>query len=160
MRLIIIPFLCFALAACLQQKAVIKKANAFYYVRTPGIVQVDDRGNELPQLKDTVFEVYLESSIPLTVTRGWKNDKVYAVSAEPIKEATISPEVHSDNENEQQLKPSKGNFFYRLSLRNGEPSPAPQKLKSAEILLEIRAEGKPFYYRLKQVKPIQSPQFG
>jgi len=94
MRLIIIPFLCFALTACSQQKAVIKKANAFYYVRTPGTVQIDDRGNELPQLRDTVFDVYLESSIPMTVTKAWKNDKVYAVSAEAIKEATINPEIH------------------------------------------------------------------
>jgi hypothetical protein len=136
--LFILFFATVCLTSIAQTKYNIKKVNAFYTVRMPGNIPVDDNGHPLRHYPDTAHVIYIETFKAAPVwKRAWINGKAFSVSL--INTSSTAIEVGAINENGKMIKliPQKGNKIAQLELSSSsQPTKQPKKTRKNEILLQ------------------------
>ena len=139
----------------------IVRAEAFYTIRTPGTIAVDDKGQPVPIQQNKVYSVFLEvkGQVP-EWTRAWADEKFFNIIALPLKEKNTV--IGSIKENDQQvvMAASNGNTLLQLELSPNELfQKSPEVLKPGEVLLEGKWQGKPFYHKVQKVVELASPMY-
>jgi hypothetical protein len=147
----LIFILCFhCLISCSQSRYAIKKINAFYIVKMPGNIPVDENGNSLFKGPDTLITIYAEiSGIGPEWKTAWRNDKTYTVHASLVSQTPYEAGTKESDGKKVMLTPAFGNKLWQLTLMvNKNEIKLPQKLKPGELLLSGKFMGKIIYKKI------------
>lgn len=119
--------------ACSSTKHLIGQTNAFYTVRLPGIVPVDEEGRALPAGADTINFVYVETALKdITWKEAVINGNRYFILARIIEAPTV---VGRDKESLQEIRlmPSPPVFLWQLTFKPLGGSASPGSAKSFHL---------------------------
>jgi hypothetical protein len=112
-----IVFSCFLfLLACSGVKRTIVNAKAYALTAQRGTVQVDDKGNEVPWVPETVITVYVEAKQDaVKFDSAWLNNQAYLVRMQMI---TNTLEIGFDENTGEKIiiSPSPENYLYQLQI--------------------------------------------
>ncbi|HMD00156.1 MAG TPA: hypothetical protein VKH37_08375, partial [Ferruginibacter sp.] len=74
----IICFSLVSICSAAQSTYGIRRADAFFMERIPGVIRADDNDKEVPFKPDTVTTIYIEfSGKPVRWIKAWKDGKTY-----------------------------------------------------------------------------------
>jgi hypothetical protein len=136
-----------------QSGYTIRKINAFYIVKMPGNIPVDENGNSLYKGTDTLLTVYIELSGkgPEWKT-AWFQNVSYSVSSSLISLTPYEAGTKTSDGKKMILKPAAGNKLWQLTLqKENNTNKLPQKIKSGEILLSGKCLNKIIYTKIDSV---------
>lgn len=151
--------LCIINTSCAQVKA-IKQAKAYYYIRTPGNIPVDEKRNPIERKPDTVLNVYIEVNGKLPQwTKAWQKNHTYSITENSLQDSEIIIGKKLNSDEDIRMKKNKAHRLIVLELQSTRIEPAPQQLKNSEILLQGTLNGKSFFYKIKNAVEIASPEF-
>lgn len=161
--LFLLCFILITVSSCAQSKYGIKKITAFYALRTPGNIPVDENGKELYSGPDTIHTIYIEVSGKNTVKweDAWKNNNYYTVISTKITQATFEAGMGKTANSRIIIKPAAGNTLWQLSLSPLETKPAkPAKALHDEIILQGKYNGKKVIQKIsKQTELVLPPSY-
>jgi hypothetical protein len=158
-QLFLLSFVLIALSSCAQSKYSIKKITAFYALRTPGNIAVDEKGNELYSGPDTIHTIYIEVSGKNTVKweDAWKNNNYYTLISTKITQAIFEAGMDK-NSNKVILKPATGNTLWQLSLSPSETKTSkPGKGVANEIIIQGKYNGKKIIQKISKLTELVLP---
>jgi hypothetical protein len=159
-QLFLLSFILIAVSSCCaQSKYGIKRITAFYALRTPGNIPVDENGRELYSGPDTIHTIYIEVSGKNTVKweDAWKNNNYYTVISTKITQVTFEAGMDK-NSNKVILKPATGNTLWQLSLSPSEiKMTKPAKAFQDEIILLGKYNGKKIIQKISKLTELVLP---
>jgi hypothetical protein len=158
-QLFLLSFVLIAISSCAQSKYGIKKITAFYALRAPGNIAVDEKGNELYSGPDTIHTIYIEVSGKNTVKweDAWKNNNYYTLIGTKITQAIFEAGMDKNN-NKVILKPATGNTLWQLSLSPSEiKMTKPAKAFQDEIILLGKYNGKKIIQKISKLTELVLP---
>ena len=159
-NIFLVCFLAIAFISSAQTKVDIVQSKAFYYLRTPGALLVDDNGNPVNKTPDTITTIYLEirGKVP-HLEKAWMYGQSFNLVPTIVKANTVNAGKKPDSDKEVTFKISKGNSLVSLELTEGKQLPKPQKTGKDEILIQGTQNKKKFYYKVKKIMQVSSPEF-
>jgi hypothetical protein len=159
-QLFLLSFICIAISSCAQSKYGIKKITAFYALRTPGNIPVDENGRELYSGPDTVHTIYIEVSGKNIIKweDAWKNNNFYTVISTKITQAAFEAGMEKTENSKVIIKPAAGNTLWQLSLSPSETKTAkPPKSLENEIILQGKYNGKKIIQKINKLIELVLP---
>jgi hypothetical protein len=160
-QLFLLSFILITDSSCAQSKYGIKKITAFYALRTPGNIPVDENGRELYNGPDTIHTIYIEVSGKNTVKweDAWKNNNYYTIISTKIAQATFEAGMGKIANSRVVIKPAAGNTLWQLSLSPSETNTSkPSKGAENEIILQGKFNGKKITQKInKQTELVLPP---
>lgn len=156
----LVCFLASSFISSAQTKVDIVQSKAIYYLRTPGALLVDDNGNPLNKTLDTITTIYLEirGKVP-QLEIAWMYGQSFNLVPTIVKANTITAGKKPGSDKEVTFKISKGNSLITLELTEGTQLPKPQKTGKNEILIQGTQNKKKFFYKVKKILQVSSPEF-
>ncbi len=150
----------FTLPSCAQSKPPLAKVYGFYVIPIPGTIRVDESGRPVDK-RDTVFNVYIETKASdIHWHRAWKNGRSFAVTAFPVNAAKAVVGESRAGQRKIELSAQKGSALWQLELSDDtKHEKAPQRLLGSEVLLKGQWKNKTFYYKIKSLTELASPQY-
>ena len=153
-RYVLIIALCFhCFISCSQSRYSIRKINAFFTVKLPGNIPVDENGKSLFKGPDTLITVYAEISgrAPDWKT-AWQNDKCYNIYASLVSQMPFEAGTNAKNGKKVLLTPAAGNKLWQLTLElSNHKMAAPVKLKTGDLLLSGKYLNKIFFNKIDSI---------
>ncbi len=130
--------------ACVQTHSLVRRADAFYTIRLPGNIAVDENGNRLPARIDTITVIYLETTTKhISWDTAWTVGKTYRIIAEPIVQTPFEAGISKQGRQKIILRPIKRNYLWQLQLLLFEQNSAsPQPIRKDQIIFRGRYKGK------------------
>ena len=159
-NLLLICLLSIAFVSCAQMKVNIVQSKAYYYLRTPGALLVDENGNPVNRTPDTITIIYLEvkGKVPQLET-AWMHGQSFNIVPTLVTGNTINTGKKPDSDQQITFNTSKGNSLVTLELTEGKQIPIPKKIGKDEILIQGTYGKKKFFYRVKNLLQVSSPEF-
>ncbi len=160
-NMILLATIIISVTSCAQLNKSIVKASAFYTVRTPGTIPVDDAGQPLAMQLNKVYNLFLEvKDSSLEWIKAWTGDKVFNLIPIAVKGRSAVIGKKRAGGKEIVMTAGEGNFLVQLELSpNNTYQKAPQALKQDDVLLQGKWKGKPFYYKIPTVTELASPEY-
>ncbi len=118
-KLFILYFFLFnSLLSCSQTKYSVQNARAYYSVRLPGTLLVDDSGNPVQKEPNVINFIYVETKKGEAInwTLAQKKNKLYSVIATPIERTPYEVGISKATNRKIILSPAKGNSLWQLEL--------------------------------------------
>lgn len=159
-QLFFLSFILIVISSCAQSKYGIKKVTAFYALRTPGNIPVDENGRELYSGPDTIHTIYIEVSGKNTIKweDAWKNNNYYTVISTKITQATFEAGMDKTANSRVIIKPSAGNTLWQLSLSPSETKITnPAKALHNEIILRGKYKEKKITQKISNLTELVLP---
>ena len=138
-----------------QTKPIICKAYAFFEVRSPGTLRVDDKGKPVKVKPDTTFMIYAETSTKdIHWENVWKNGRCYDIAS-----ATIVPSPYEAGREKAisegrliTLVASKNNYLWQLYANSKYTfKRSPSNIQRNQILLVGRYKNKSIFKKIENI---------
>lgn len=136
------------LISCAWPKKAIHEAEAFYITTNPGIVAVDEKGNERTPVQTTVVVIYVQAkTTELAWDTAWFNDVAYPVKSRTQLQQAFEAGYNKNGE-KITIQPKPGFYLFQLQV---EPLITPETELPGSILLRSIYRGKTM---VKKIFPI------
>jgi hypothetical protein len=149
----ILAFTCMVLLSCSSARQVIESAEAFTISTQPGVIAVDEKGNELTPASNTVLVMYIQTKSPeMKWDTIWMNEKPYPVTSQ--SEIVKPFEAGFDNISGEKMimQPQPGFHLFQLQaepgIRKGEEWPA-------SVRVRAWYKNKPVFKEIKTIKTLR-----
>lgn len=154
-------FVFMALQACAQVKITVVNSSAFYMIPSPGTIAVDEKGNELPPPRDSVFYLYVETKgSNIQWERAWKDGRSFSVLPVAVNQQRVQVGTDAMKNRNIQLSPASGNTLWQIELSDDlQRNKPPKTVTPHEILLKGIEAGRPVYVTIKSLTQIASPEY-
>lgn len=154
----IILFCVFALVSCAQTKSVIKQSHAFYVVRLPGIIAVDENGNPRTTNIDTLNIIYVETTTKnLVWGEAERGGAKYAVQATLVTANQFMAGINKTTQEPVVLKTADSNQLWRLLLVQNDKAEYKGTNKAEPFIITGRNGDKKFSLTIKNQQELILP---
>ena len=135
----------------------IRRVDAFFTERMPGIIRADDNDKEVPFRPDTITTIYIEfSGTPVKWITAWKDGRTYSIMATAINERPVDIGVNKHTNAKIVLRPAGRNSLWLLHLSGTVVTKPPVKPRPGEIILLGRQGKKTITYRIGSQVELES----
>lgn len=142
------------LFSCAGSKNLIKDADAFVITLQQGMVQVDEKGNEVSKQPGSMILVFMQSpSNQLKFDSAWIDNKAYAVLQQQL---TQPFEIGTDVATGENIiiTPNEGSFLYQVQIT---PSQSQGEEQAGSIRVRANYRNKTIYKNVAPIRSVKTP---
>lgn len=134
---------------CAQPLHGIQKGYAFFKKSIPGNIQVDEKGNEVNPVVDTVRFIFIESKgkLPPSIDNVIYRNKTLNASILPVNQPQVQVGQEKISGKNIILKPARGNTLWKVLLISTDKKPV---AGNAVIKLKGKRNGRPYEWVIER----------
>jgi hypothetical protein len=140
---------------CAQPLHGFQKGYAFFKKSMPGNIQVDEKGNEVSPVADTVRFIFIESKgkLPPSIDNVIYRNKTFNISILPVNQPQVQVGQEKISGKNIILKPARGNTLWKILLISTDKIPVPG---NTVIKLKGKQNGKSFEWVIDREIELQA----